>query len=144
MNGFVSGLGAAIGDTVFAIVTGFGLTTLVLLAWQPAHAQAYSVLHSFTRGQDGVVHAFINPGSYLVRHTVVDDSGHPCNTASEQALRTLQQRHLPAQLFQEYPLVPGMLHRQIHRLWMSLMATACLFCRTRIRSFQFQVCVRFQ
>ncbi|MEI9993655.1 MAG: LysE family transporter [Rhizomicrobium sp.] len=28
LNGFVSGLGAAVGDTVFAIVTGFGLTAV--------------------------------------------------------------------------------------------------------------------
>ncbi|MBV9905190.1 MAG: LysE family transporter, partial [Alphaproteobacteria bacterium] len=28
LNGFASGLGAAIGDTVFAIVTGFGLTAI--------------------------------------------------------------------------------------------------------------------
>jgi len=31
LNGFVSGLGAAIGDTVFAIVTGFGLTVIAQL-----------------------------------------------------------------------------------------------------------------
>jgi PKD repeat protein len=33
---------------------------------------------------DNVLHAFVNPGAYLVTHTVVDDSGHPCNTAAEQ------------------------------------------------------------
>ena len=33
---------------------------------------------------DSVVHAFVNPGDYVVSHTVVDDSGHPCNTATEQ------------------------------------------------------------
>ena len=31
LNGFVSGLGAAVGDTVFAIVTGFGLTAVAQL-----------------------------------------------------------------------------------------------------------------
>ena len=31
VNGFVSGLGAAVGDTVFAIVTGFGLTAIAHL-----------------------------------------------------------------------------------------------------------------
>ena len=31
LNGFVSGLGAAVGDTVFAIVTGFGLTAAAQL-----------------------------------------------------------------------------------------------------------------
>ena len=31
VNGFVSGLGAAMGDTVFAIVTGFGLTVIAQL-----------------------------------------------------------------------------------------------------------------
>ena len=31
INGFVSGLGAAVGDTVFAIVTGFGLTVIAQL-----------------------------------------------------------------------------------------------------------------
>jgi threonine/homoserine/homoserine lactone efflux protein len=31
VNGFVSGLGAALGDTVFAIVTGFGLTVIAQL-----------------------------------------------------------------------------------------------------------------
>jgi threonine/homoserine/homoserine lactone efflux protein len=31
LNGFVSGLGAAVGDTVFAIVTGFGLTVIAQL-----------------------------------------------------------------------------------------------------------------
>ncbi len=30
-----------------------------------------------------VDHAFAAPGVYTVTHTVVDDSGHPCNTASE-------------------------------------------------------------
>lgn len=31
MNGFMSGLGAAMGDTVFAVVTGFGLTVIAQL-----------------------------------------------------------------------------------------------------------------
>ena len=31
VNGFVSGLGAAVGDTVFAVVTGFGLTAIAHL-----------------------------------------------------------------------------------------------------------------
>src|SRR5215467_3748838 len=31
LNGFMSGLGAAVGDTVFAIVTGFGLTVIAQL-----------------------------------------------------------------------------------------------------------------
>src|ERR1700704_5206361 len=31
LNGFMSGLGAAVGDTVFAIVTGFGLTAVAQL-----------------------------------------------------------------------------------------------------------------
>jgi threonine/homoserine/homoserine lactone efflux protein len=31
VNGFVSGLGAALGDTIFAIVTGFGLTVIAQL-----------------------------------------------------------------------------------------------------------------
>ena len=30
-----------------------------------------------------VAHAFVRPGAYTVTHTVIDDSGHPCNTASE-------------------------------------------------------------
>ena len=30
-----------------------------------------------------VDHAFAAPGAYTVTHTVIDDSGHPCNTASE-------------------------------------------------------------
>jgi threonine/homoserine/homoserine lactone efflux protein len=36
LNGFVSGLGAAVGDTVFAIVTGFGLT--VVAQWIKGYA----------------------------------------------------------------------------------------------------------
>ncbi|HZP21486.1 MAG TPA: PKD domain-containing protein, partial [Bauldia sp.] len=32
---------------------------------------------------DSVTHAFANPGLYTVTHTVIDNSGHPCNTASE-------------------------------------------------------------
>ena len=33
---------------------------------------------------DVVSHAFAKPGTYSVTHTVTDNSGHPCNTASEQ------------------------------------------------------------
>jgi PKD repeat protein len=56
----------------------------------PSTARRWSIVSHEWRFSDGtvlsgetVVHAFAAPGTYEVTHTVVDDSGHRCDTASE-------------------------------------------------------------
>lgn len=69
VNGFVSGLGAAMGDGVFAAVTGFGLT------WVSQLIVGYSVIIELIGGTMLLyfgVHAFISPMSTRVEETTKD------------------------------------------------------------------------
>ncbi len=57
----------------------------------PSTARQWQIAHNIWDFGDGttvegptVTHAYAEPGTYTVKHTVIDDSGHPCNTASEE------------------------------------------------------------
>ncbi|MBN9010464.1 MAG: PKD domain-containing protein, partial [Rhizobiales bacterium] len=69
----------------------FGAGETVAFDGTPSTASKWKVARNdwdFGDGQsatgDRVEHAWAKPGTYTVTHKVTDDSGHPCNTASEQ------------------------------------------------------------